>query len=146
MEKLLISACLLGEPCRYDGKSKPLHHLHKLKTRYDLVAVCPEVLGGLKTPRPPCERIGDKVMTKEGKDFTFAYQKGAEKVLAIAKKEGCQRALLKEKSPSCGVNYRYDGTFTKRVVKGSGLTTDLLKKEGLKVFSETSLHHFEEAL
>lgn len=139
MEPLLISACLLGKPCRYDGKSKPIDLPKKLKNHFRLIPICPEVLGGLDTPRPPCEYDGKHVLSREGKDFSKNYQDGAIKVLALAKKEGAHYALLKEKSPSCGVLYRYDGAFKNQLVKASGVTTNLLKKEGLKVYSELTI-------
>lgn len=146
MKKLLISACLLGEPCRYDGKSKPISLPKKLTEAFRLVPICPEVLGGLATPRPPCECQNGHIVTKDGKDFTKNYQLGAKKSLEIAIKEACQYALLKEKSPSCGVLKRYDGTFTKCLINESGITADLLKKAGLKVFSEEMLAELLEDL
>lgn len=146
MEPLLISACLLGEPCRYDGKSKPIDLPEKLKNHFRLIPICPEILGGLDTPRPPCEYDGKHVLTKAGEDFSKNYQNGANKVLALAKKEDAHYALLKEKSPSCGVLYRYDGTFKRQLIRASGLTASLLKKEGLKVYSELTLEALMEEI
>ncbi len=135
-EKLLISACLMGTPCRYDGASKPMEAMDRLCQIYDLIPVCPEVLGGLSTPRLPCEIFGGKVIRKDGKDESASYRKGAEITLAIAQKEGCTLALFKEKSPSCGTRFRYDGTFSKRLIKGQGITAKLLSENGIKVYSE----------
>ena len=137
--KILISRCLLGEPCRYDGKSIPCEDAIKLKEKYEFVPVCPEVLGGLKTPRCPAERVGDKVLTKEGKDVTKEYTHGAELALEIATENGCTIAVLKEKSPSCGCGEIYDGTFSKALTDGDGVTAGLLKKNGIKVIGESKI-------
>ena len=137
--KLLISACLLGEPCRYDGKSKPISGLERLRERYTLIPVCPECLGGLSTPREPCERIGAKVFTETGKDCTAQYRAGAEAVLALAKAQGCTVALLKARSPSCGAGEIYNGNFTKTLTPGNGVTAELLLKNGITVFNEHQL-------
>ncbi len=137
--KILISRCLLGEPCRYDGKSCPFLDAVKLKEKYELVPVCPEVLGGLKTPRDPAERVGGKVLTKAGKDVTKEYMLGAERALEIAKENDCTIAILKEKSPSCGCGKIYDGTHTKTLTNGDGVTAELLKKNGIKVIGESKI-------
>lgn len=140
MEKLLVSACLLGECCRYDGKSKPCEAVIKLAEKYELIPVCPEQLGGLSTPRPPSEMQGDgRFINTEGNDVTANYRRGAEKALAIAVKNGCKRAVLKEKSPSCGVHKRYDGTFTGTLILDSGITASLLRENGITVLSEEDL-------
>ena len=131
--------CLLGEPCRYDGKSCPFEDAIKLKEKYELVPVCPEVLGGLSTPRSPAERVGDKVISKDGKDVTKEYILGAERALEIAKENGCTLAILKEKSPSCGCGKIYDGTHTKTLTDGDGVTAELLKKNGIKVIGESKI-------
>ena len=137
--KILISRCLLGEPCRYDGKSIPCEDAIKLKEKYELIPVCPEVLGGLKTPRCPAERVGDKVLTKDGKDVTKEYTLGAELALEIATENGCTIAVLKEKSPSCGCGKIYDGTHSKMLKGGDGVTAELLKKNGIKVLGESKI-------
>ncbi|MBQ7288777.1 MAG: DUF523 domain-containing protein [Clostridia bacterium] len=136
MKPLLISACLLGTPCRYDQKSKPVAAVEVLKDKYHLLPVCPECMGGLSTPREPCERVGERVCTKNGKDCTAAYRAGAEAVLALAKAQGCTLALLKARSPSCGLGEIYDGSFTKTLVPGNGVTAELLLKNGITVFNE----------
>lgn len=139
MKKLLCSACLLGEPCRYDGKSKPTERISELQSKYILIPVCPEVLGSLKTPRLPCEIQEKKVICSDGNDLTEAYIRGAEITLSVAKKENISIALLKEKSPSCGVHFRYDGSFRGKLISGKGITAALLTENGIDVFSENEL-------
>jgi uncharacterized protein YbbK (DUF523 family) len=138
---LLISHCLCGEPCRYDGLSKGLEAdvLSALSARYRLVPVCPEVVGGLPTPRQPAERVGDRVRTQAGADVTAAYEAGAQMALALCREEGCERALLKERSPSCGCGQIYDGTFTATLTQGDGVTADLLLHSGIAVYGESRL-------
>ena len=134
--RLLVSACLLGCPCRYDGASKPCPAVLALAERHELVPVCPEQLGGLPTPRPPAERRGERVITQNGLDVTVQYQKGAQEALRLARRYGCKAALLKEKSPSCGSGQIYDGSFTGKLIPGDGVAAEELKKEGLIVFGE----------
>ncbi len=141
MKKLLCSACLLGEPCRYDGKSKPIGRIDELRSKYILIPVCPEMLGGLMTPRLPCEIQENKVIRSDGKDVTKAYTRGAEATLSIANEENITFALLKEKSPSCGVHLRYDGSFRGELIPGKGITSSLLTENGIEVFSEDDLNH-----
>lgn len=136
---LLISACLLGTPCRYDGQSKPVAAVQQLKKKYLLIPVCPECLGGLSTPREPCEITGSLVRTRSGRDCTKEYKAGAAAVLALAKQHGCTLALLKARSPSCGAGEVYDGSFTKTLVPGNGVTVELLLKNGIRVFNETQI-------
>ena len=135
-EPLLISACLMGAACRYDGQRKPMEHLESLMERYHLIPVCPEQLGGLATPRTPAERVGDRVLTADGTDVTAAYTAGAEEVLRLAKLYGCAKALLKERSPSCGHGEIYDGTFSRRMIPGSGVAAQLLAENGIAVYGE----------
>lgn len=141
MEKkpLLISSCLLGVCCRYDQKSVSVKDILKLKEKYHLIPVCPEQLGGLSTPRPAAERQLDKVIAKDGKDVTTAYQLGAKETLRLARMFDCNQAILKERSPSCGSNQIYDGTFQGILINGNGVTANLLKKSGIKVFGESEL-------
>ena len=135
--RLLISACLLGCRCRYDGASKPQPWIAALAERHELVPVCPEQMGGLATPRPPAERQGDRVMTKEGADVTAQYRRGAEEALRLCRLFDCQAALLKERSPSCGCGSVYDGTFTGVLTAGDGVTAELLRAEGIPVYGES---------
>jgi len=141
---LLISACLLGCSCRYDGKDNglPLEILCELQKKYTLIPVCPEIYGGLSTPRPPAEILHGKVMNCEGADVTAQYEKGAREALKIAEKSGCKAALMKERSPSCGCGQIYDGTFSKKLVDGDGVAAALLKRSGIKVFGESSVEKF----
>lgn len=135
---ILISACLLGLPCRYGGDGYPLPALEDLLARPGLhfVPVCPEQLGGLPTPRPPAERVGDRVLTREGADVTAAYERGAAQAAALAMRLGCGCALLKARSPSCGSGTVYDGSFTGRRVPGDGAAAAALKAAGTPVFTE----------
>lgn len=139
MEKILVSACLLGTPCRYDGKSKPVSGVIELKSKYELIPVCAEVLGGLPTPRIGAEIVGERVLRSDGVDVTKEYNTGANAVLEIAKENGCKIAILKSKSPSCGKNAVYDGTFTKTLIQGNGILCELLMKNGITVFDETEI-------
>ena len=139
MEKIIVSACLLGVPCRYDGKSKPENDVIALKDRYELIPVCAEVLGGLPTPRVGAEIVGDKVVRSDGVDVTYEYYKGAKEVLKIAKENGCKIAILKSQSPSCGKGKIYDGTYTRTLIDGNGILTDLLLKNNIEVYTETEI-------
>ena len=140
-EPLLISACLLGLACRYDGRSVPLDAaaLDKLKERWSLVPVCPEQLGGLPTPRPPAERKCGGVFTGSGTDVTAQYARGAGESARLAAFFGCRTALLKARSPSCGSGEIYDGFFTGTLRPGDGVTAETLKANGVAVFGETQL-------
>ncbi|MBE6562814.1 MAG: DUF523 domain-containing protein [Ruminococcaceae bacterium] len=136
MEKIIVSACLLGVSCRYDGKSVPREKVIALMNKYILIPVCAEVLGGLATPRVPSEIVGGKVINKEGVDVTENYLRGAKEVLRLCKLYGVKKAILKEKSPSCGVNLIYDGTFSGTLKNGHGICADLLSRNGIEIFSE----------
>lgn len=138
-EKLLVSACLLGRKCRYDGGGNYLPGVETLEEYFELVPVCPEQLGGLPTPRTPSERVGEKVLSRDGRDVTAAFRLGAERALVIARGQGAVRALLKERSPSCGCGAVYDGTFTGRVIPGSGVAAELLEKSGIAVLGESRM-------
>lgn len=137
--KYLISACLLGCACRYDGRSKPHPLAQELARRGLAIPVCPEQLGGLPTPRTPAERRGECVVTADGRDVTAEYRRGAEEALRLAELYGCAAAVLKERSPSCGCGRIYDGTFTGTVVPGDGVTTGYLKAHGITVYTEADL-------
>ena len=129
----IVSACLSGVPCRYDCKAQTRLPVEEMVQNGEAIPVCPEQLGGLSTPRPPAERIGDKVLTNQGADVTAEYQRGAEEALRIAKLAGATEALLKSKSPMCGCGKIYDGTFTGNLKDGDGVFAELLKKHGIKV-------------
>ena len=136
--KILISACLLGCRCRYDGGSKMHPAAAALAERHELVPVCPEQLGGLPTPRPPAERAGDRVLTAAGGDVTEQYRRGAEEALRLCRLTGCDAAVLKERSPSCGCGAVYDGTFSGTLTDGDGVTAALLKAAGIPVWGESA--------
>ena len=137
--KILISACLLGCACRYDGASKPHPAAVTLAARHQLVPVCPEQLGGLPTPRPPAERVGERVLTQTGGDVTDNYRRGADQTMLLCKLNGCEAAVLKEKSPSCGCGAVYDGTFTGTLTAGDGVTAEVLKAAGIPVYGESRI-------
>lgn len=137
--RILISACLLGTCCRYDGGGNKQEWAEELGRRYELVPVCPEQLGGLATPRPPAERLGDRVVTNAGSDVTDAYEKGAAEALALARLLNCQAAVLKERSPSCGRGAIYDGTFSHTQVPGNGVTAQRLLEAGIPVYGESQV-------
>ena len=136
--KVLISACLLGACCRYDGASKAHPLAALLAERHTLVPVCPEQLGGLPTPRPPAERRGGRVVTQSG-DVTEQYLRGAEETLKLCKLLGCEAAVLKERSPSCGRGQVYDGTFSGTLTAGDGVTAELLAAHGIPVYGESQI-------
>lgn len=136
MEKILVSACLMGAYCRYDGNTNVKEDLKSLQNKYIFIYICPECDGGLSIPRAPSERKGELVLNKYGADNTSFFIKGAEHALVIAKKHHITKAILKSKSPSCGKGKIYDGTFTKHLIDGNGLTAELLMKNGIKVYTE----------
>lgn len=138
MSNILVSACLLGVNCKYNGKHNLCEKVLNLMDKHTLIPVCPEQLGGLTTPREPSERCGESVIGKTGTDVTDNYKRGAEEALRIAKLYGCKTAVLKEKSPSCGTNKVYDGTFSGTLVAGDGVTAQLLRKNGIEVIGENS--------
>lgn len=134
--KILVSACLLGCSCRYDGQSKLDERVLALGKCHTLIPVCPEQLGGLCTPRLPAEIQGDKVIRKDGADVTAEYKKGAREALRLYELLSCDAAILKARSPSCGKGVIYDGTFTGTLTEGSGITAALFQERGLPVFTE----------
>ena len=142
--KILVSACLLGVRCRYDGKSKPHPAVERLLEQYTLIPVCGEILGGLPTPRVSAERQGARVVTADGRDVTAAYRRGAEEVLRLAERYGCKAAILKERSPSCGSGRIYDGTFTGTLTDGWGVTAELLRDHGICVIGESEAETWRE--
>lgn len=139
MKKILISACLIGDKCRYDGKSSYTPLTKKLLEKYILVPFCPECEGGLKTPRVPSERKKSIVLNKEGKDNTRYFDIGAEKALNICQYLSIDIAILKDHSPSCGVHEIYNGNFNNKLIDGQGVTAELLTSHGIKVISEEEI-------
>ena len=138
-EKILVSACLLGIDCKYSGGNNLNEKVLEYIKDYEVIPVCPEIMGGLSTPRPPSERVGDKVLNNQGTDVTNEYTKGALETLKLAKLFNVKKALLKAKSPSCGKGKIYDGTFTSTLIQGNGVTVDLLESNGIEVISEQDL-------
>ena len=134
---ILVSACLLGCPCRYDGAAKADSRVLALMERHALIPVCPEQLGGLPTPRLPSERREGGVFDRGGKNVTPQYRQGAEEVLRLARLYGCTHAVLKERSPSCGSGQIYDGSFSHVLVPGSGVAAELLAQNGITVLGES---------
>ena len=135
---ILVSACLIGEACRYDGKSQPCEKVMALAAACNLVPVCPEQLGGLPTPRIPSEVQPDgRVVNREGVDCTQAFVKGAQAAVSIARDCGCTCAILKSRSPSCGVKEVYDGTFTGTIVPGQGKAASALSQAGSMLADQT---------
>lgn len=136
---ILCSACLLALCCRYDGKSKGNSKVLELAARETLIPVCPEQLGGLPTPRPQTELLEGRAVRRDGSEVTAYFEKGAAETLKIARLYGIKRAILKQRSPSCGSGQIYDGTFSGTLTKGDGITTRLLKEHGIDVISEEEL-------
>nr|VFJ89644.1 MAG: Uncharacterized conserved protein YbbK, DUF523 family [Candidatus Kentron sp. H]VFJ96690.1 MAG: Uncharacterized conserved protein YbbK, DUF523 family [Candidatus Kentron sp. H]VFJ97621.1 MAG: Uncharacterized conserved protein YbbK, DUF523 family [Candidatus Kentron sp. H] len=132
----IISACLAGIKCRYDGEAAPCRKVIELVEQGEAIPVCPEQLGGLPTPRAPAEKRDDGVFTKEGKDVTYQFETGAKEALKIAKLAGCGQAILKARSPSCGSGAIYDGTFSGRVIEGDGVFAGMAKENGIEVVTE----------
>ncbi len=150
---IIISSCLVGESCRYDGNSFPTPYtelLHELIMRGLAISVCPEVEGGLPTPRPSAEIIEDRVCIESGEDITESFQAGCDKVLDTIRSQEQEPflAILKSRSPSCGVSTIYDGTFSSHLIDGSGLFMQNLRRAypDLKVIDETQLKEFDQQL
>lgn len=142
MKKILTSECLYGgRIVRYDGAEVPLTHPTYLKWKKEgrLIPVCPEVFGGLPTPRPDSQRRGDKVIARTGADVTGEYTKGAVEALRLAREHDVAFAIMKQKSPSCGSKRIYDGTFTGTIVPGQGIAVEMLREAGFKVFAEEDI-------
>ncbi|WP_163194438.1 DUF523 domain-containing protein [Clostridium thermarum] len=149
---ILVSGCLLGINCKYNGGNNKCEKLLDILDKYGFIPVCPEQLGGMTTPRKPNEIIIKdevdqgtdciRVADKEGKDNTKHFLRGAVETLNMAKKFNIKYAILKERSPSCGSNFIYDGTFTGKVVKGMGVTAKMLSDNGIKVYSEDQIDEF----
>lgn len=143
--KALISSCLLGRNIKYSGGNNLTPKLVEILKKYnvELVEVCPEAFGGLSIPREPAEIINGKVLNRVGKDVSLEFEEGAQKTLNLAIKNEVDFAILKERSPSCGINYIYDGTFTKKLISGKGLSAKILVENDILVFSEEELEKIE---
>jgi len=138
-EKIIVSACLLQDGYKYDGTNNINSNVLALADKYEFVLVCPEVFGGLETPRTPSEIVGSKVLMKDGTDVTVCFVFGAKKCLEIAKEENITKAIVKANSPSCGKGTIYDGTFTHTKTSGNGVFTNLLLENGFEVYTEEEL-------
>ena len=136
---ILVSACLIGEKCKYNGGDNYSEKLMEFLKGKEYIAICPEVLGGLPIPRTSCEIIRGRVIDQNGVDKTMEYEKGAEQALKIALEKGCKLAILQTRSPSCGKGKIYDGTFSKRLIVGDGKTVQLLEKNGIEVINIENL-------
>ncbi len=150
--KILISACLLGENCKYSGGSNRNETVLMWKTKLEqegkaeFIPICPEVMGGLPTPRVPAEIRGEKVITQDGRDVTAEYEAGAGKALALSEQHSCRYAVLKERSPSCGSGAVYDGTFSGTLTAGDGIAARLLKAHGIIVAGESQIQKLFQGL
>ena len=142
MERLLISACLIGADCKYSGGNNALDGgtLRALRGRYELVPVCPEFAGGLPAPRDPSERLNGRVVSCNGRDVTREYERGADVALELARRFDCHKALMKERSPSCGSGEIYDGSFSGTVISGYGTAAEKLRAAGVEVIGESRVY------
>lgn len=137
--RYVVSACLAGERCRYDGGDNACDLVIRLVEEGRAVPACPEVWGGLDTPRIPCERLGNRIINREGQDVTGQFKRGAALAMEFARKNGCTAAILKSRSPSCGFDRIYDGSFSRTLCSGDGVWAEMLRAEGVALFSEESL-------
>lgn len=142
----IISSCLLGKNCKYNGGNNYTEDIDYIIENFEYIDICPEELGGLGTPRNPAEIVGEKIIDTEDVDLTEKFHIGAKKVVDIAKKNGFKIAILKEKSPSCGSESIYDGSFTCKLIEGEGITTKALRREGIEVLSENKLGEYIQKL
>lgn len=140
--KIAVSSCLLGINCKYNGKSNYNEEIIKLKEKYEIIPICPEVLGGLPTPRIPSEIINNKVINQEGIDVTKNYIDGANKALQILKDNNIKIVILKAKSPSCGKGEIYDGTFSHTIIEGNGITSQLFLDNNITIYNEINFKNY----
>lgn len=137
--RFVVSACLAGEYCRYDGGTNACAPVQELVRKGEAVTACPEGLACLPVPRPPCEISGERVLCRDGRDLTGDFVRGAHLAMEIARRHGCTAAILKRRSPSCGVGQIYDGTFSRTLCAGDGLWARLLREAGLTLYTEEEL-------
>lgn len=143
MRTILVSACLLGENCKYSGGNNDSKAVHEFVKNCRVIPVCPEVLGGLHVPRCPSELINGVVMNAKGENVDRQFREGAAKALAIGKENGAELAVLQSRSPSCGVREIYDGTFSGKRIPGQGVFAQLLQKEGIPMIDAEDLNDNE---
>ena len=139
MDKIIVSSCILGNNTKYNGGNNYNPLVERLKEKYIIIPICPEVMGGLGIPRIPSERINDRVINKNGDDVTNNYLLGLDKVLKLIENEEIKYAVLKDGSPSCGSKYIYDGTFTGNKIHGMSITAEGLSKLGIKIITEREI-------
>jgi uncharacterized protein YbbK (DUF523 family) len=146
--RVLVSACLLGAEVRHHGGAATIEHpvLRRWREEGRVVGVCPEMAGGLPAPRPPSEIRGLRVVTRDGRDVSSEFQKGARMAVQVVRELGIRVAVLKSRSPSCGTRQIYDGTFSGRLIDGDGVTAAALCREGVQVFDEYQLDAADRAL
>ncbi len=137
--KILVSACLIGQKCKYDGGDNRSEKLLAFTEGHEVIAVCPELAGGLQTPRVPCEIVDGVVFNADGENKDKEFRAGAERCLELARKEEIDLAVLQSRSPTCGVNRIYDGTFTGKLIEGSGVFASLLRENGFRVLDVEDL-------
>lgn len=133
---IVVSACLAGMACRYDGCAKEVPEIKKMVEEGKAIAVCPEQMGGLTIPRTPSEIQGHQVISKDGKDVTEAFYKGADKAFYLVRQYQCDKAVLKSKSPSCGCGQIYDGSFSGNLKEGNGIFAQMLIDAGIPIYTE----------
>ena len=136
---IIVSACLAGVECRYNGQQYSIPEVVEMVKKGQAIPLCPEILGGLEIPRPKVEQRGGRILAENGQDLTQQYEAGGEKALQIAKLVNCKKAILKSKSPTCGCGMIYDGTFSGELIHGDGIFCALLKKAGIPVYTENEI-------
>ena len=137
--RILVSACLIGGLCKYNGKSNSNERVRRYLEGAEIIAVCPEVMGGLPIPRTPAEIVDGIVTTRDGRDVDAAFRRGAAMALDLALKKSVDLAILQSRSPSCGVRQVYDGTFSGTLTAGDGVTAELLTVHGIPVYGESQI-------
>ncbi len=138
---IIVSACLAGVECRYNGQAFPVPKVVEMVKKGQAIPLCPELLGSLPTPRINAERRGERIFSNDGQDLTDEYTAGAKIAVTIAQLVGCKVAILKSKSPTCGCGKIYDGTFSGRLTEGDGIFCALLKESNIKVYTEDELEN-----
>jgi len=142
MTVIVVSACLAGVECRYDGQAFPVSLVIQMVKKGQAIPLCPEILGNLPVPRLSVEQCGSKIVSREGHDVTVNYVTGAKIALHIAKLVGCKKAILKSKSPTCGCGMIYDGTFSGKLIEGEGIFTKMLRQENIEVYTEDEIQEW----
>ena len=140
---IVVSSCLVGVDCRYNGTSKLNNSVLSLVDSGKAIHFCPEQLGGLRTPRCPCEMVDNKVISRDGIDYTYEYELGAQRFLDLCQVLGITTAILKQYSPSCGIGKIYDGSFSGEIISGNGVAAQLLLDNNISVYSDEDLHLFD---